>query len=121
MTQTVSRSERQRGSALAKAAVLDYWRAVELFSPQDIPDVAPNDKKEPVFSAKSYLPLPWDAMHPLKSYETPAKTSWRFQVYCGVYKLDKIRRILEDKLGKDPESFDERSDGESCIFAFSVT
>ena len=32
-----------------------------------------------------------------------------------------MRTILEDKLGRDPESFDERSDGESCLFAFSVT
>ena len=35
--------------------------------------------------------------------------------------MEKVRSILEDKLGKDPESFDERSDGESCLFAFSVT
>jgi hypothetical protein len=42
-------------------------------------------------------------------------------VYCGIYRVEKVRSILEDKLGKDPESFDERSDGASCLFAFSVT
>ena len=35
-----------------KAAILDYWRAVELFSPQNVPRVAPNDHTEPVFSAQ---------------------------------------------------------------------
>jgi hypothetical protein len=42
-------------------------------------------------------------------------------VYCGIYSLEKMRSVLEDKLGKDPEAFDERSDDESCLFAFSVT
>jgi hypothetical protein len=42
-------------------------------------------------------------------------------VYCGIYSLEKVRSVLEDKFGQDPESFDARSDGESCLFAFSVT
>jgi AAA domain len=104
-----------------KAAVLDYWRAVELFSPQDVPRAAPNDPTEPVFSAREDVSLPWNPGHPLKSRRTAPGTSRRFQVYCGIYSLEKVRSVLEDKFGKDPESFDERSDGESCLFAFSVT
>jgi hypothetical protein len=104
-----------------KAAILDYWRAIELFSPQNVPHAAPNDYTEPVFSAQEDVPLPWEPVHPLKSRRTPPRTSRRFQVYCGIYRVEKVRSILEDKLGKDPESFDERSDGESCLFAFSVT
>jgi hypothetical protein len=34
-----------------KAASLDYWRAVELSSPQNVPRAAPNGSAEPVFSA----------------------------------------------------------------------
>jgi hypothetical protein len=104
-----------------KAAILNYWRAVELFSPQSVAHVAPNDNTEPVFSAQEDLPLPWDPVHPLRFRRTPPRTSRRFQVYCGIYSLEKVRSVLEDKFGKDPESFDERSDGESCLFAFSVT
>src|SRR5262249_30971024 len=104
-----------------KAAILDYWRAVELFSPQNVPRAAPNDDTEPVFSAQEDVPLPWEPVHPLKFRRTPPRTSQRFQVYCGIYRVEKVRSILEDKFGKDPESFDERSDGESCLFAFSVT
>jgi hypothetical protein len=104
-----------------KAAVIDYWRSIEIFSPQNVPRVAPHDFTEPVFSANEVTALPWGATHPLKSRRTPPRTSRRFQVYCGIYSLQKVRGILEDKLGKDPESFDERADGESCLFAFSVT
>jgi hypothetical protein len=104
-----------------KAAVVEYWRAVELFSPQNVPRVAPHDFTEPVFSANEGKALPWETPHPLKTRRTPPRTSRRFQVYCGIYSLQKVRLILEDKLGKDPESFDERVDGESCLFAFSVT
>jgi hypothetical protein len=41
-------------------------------------------------------------------------------VYCGIYSLETVRNILESTLGKDPESFDERPGGESCLLAFSV-
>jgi hypothetical protein len=103
-----------------KAAILDYWRAVELFSPQNVPRVTPNDPTEPVFSAREDVSLPWHPGHPPKSRRTPPGTSRRFQVYCGIYSLETVRNILESTLGKDPESFDERPDGESCFFAFSV-
>lgn len=104
-----------------KATVIDYWRSIELFSPQNVPKVAPNDYTEPVFSANQVTALPWEPAHPLKKRRPPPLTARRFQVYCGIYSLQKVRSILEDKLGKDPESFDERMDGESCLFAFSVT
>ena len=41
-----------------KAAILDYWRAVELFSPQNVPRTAPNDPMEPVFLAQKDVPFP---------------------------------------------------------------
>lgn len=104
-----------------KAAILDYWRAIELFSPQNVPRAKPNDRAEPVYSYFVSAPLPWDELHPLKRKFPPKNTSRRFQIYCGIFQLEKVKSILEDKLGKDPESFDERSDGENCLFTFSVT
>lgn len=66
-------------------------------------------------------PLPWEASHPLSSRRTPSRTTRRYLIYCGVFGLDKVRFVLEEKFGKDPETFDERSDGETSLFAFSVT
>ncbi|HXU94578.1 MAG TPA: AAA domain-containing protein [Gallionella sp.] len=104
-----------------RAAILDYWRAIELFSPQNIPRPAPNDRSEPVYSMAENRPMPWSESHPLKRKYPPKARSRRFQIYCGIFKLEKVKTILEDKLGKDPESFDERTDGENCLFSFSVT
>ena len=104
-----------------KASVIDYWRAVELFSPQTVPRVAPNDSVEPVFSGKEDIPLPWDVSHPLSHRHPPPHRSRRFFLYCGVFSLENVKLILEDKLGKNPEIFDERPNGETCLFALSVT
>jgi hypothetical protein len=104
-----------------KASVIDYWRAVELFSPQSVPRPAPNDNQEPVFSVKKDLPLPWDISHSFRSRTTPPNKSRRYSAYCGIFSLEKVRSILEKKFGKDSETFDERSDGETCLFAVSVT
>ena len=103
------------------AAILDYWRAVEIFSPQNIPSVAPNEQSDPVFAASSLQPLPWEPAHTIFHRRPSKNESKRFMVYCGVLATSVVRTILEDKLGKDDESFDERNDGETCLFAFSVT
>ncbi len=108
-------------SSEKQALILDYWRAIELFSPQNVPRLAEKDDAEPVYAASENAPLPWHPTHLLKSRKTPPHKSRRFQIYCGIYKLQKVQNILEDRIGKDPEVFDERSDGESCLFAFSVT
>jgi len=105
----------------AKASIIDYWRAIELFSPQSVPRVDPNAPNNPVYSGSEHLPLPWHMSHPLKSHQPPPGRSRRYLVYCGVFGLEKVRLTLEDKLGKNPETFDERPDGETCLFAFSVT
>lgn len=102
-------------------AILDYWRAVEIFSPQNIPQVAPDDRSDPVFAAHSDQPLPWSPNHPLATRRPPKDRSRRFTAYCGVLATAEVRAILEENFGKDEESFDERTDGTTCLFAFSVT
>ncbi len=104
-----------------KAPILDYWRAIEIFSPQMVPRAAPHDRNYPVFTANPAHALPWNPAHALRSLWIPPKNTRRFVVYGGIFRLEKVRIILEETLGKDPESFDERSDGESCLFAFSAT
>lgn len=74
-----------------------------------------------MFAADPALPLPWDASHAIRNRWPPKNTSRRFTAYCGVLGISDVRAILEEKLGKDAESFDERTDGETCLFAFSVT
>lgn len=46
---------------------------------------------------------------------------WRHEVYAGVYPVRLLRELLEEKLGEDPESYDERLDTESALFCLSVS
>lgn len=102
------------------SAIIEYWRAVEIFSPQNIPRVSPTDKSEPVFAASAEQPLPWAPVHALTRQWPPKNNARRFTVYCGVLAISAVRTTLEEELGADGESFDERSDGETCLFALSV-
>lgn len=65
--------------------------------------------------------LPWEPGHLLESLPLNPAQTWRHQVLCGVYRLERIRPILESKLGQDHHDFDPQPfRGESCAFSFVV-
>ncbi len=98
--------------------ILQYWKAVELFSPQKIPRLNLSSRKEPVLRALGERPLPWDRSHWFQDAEAGRK--WRFTACCGLCKQARIRAHLEHAFGPDPTSFDGRPDGESCLFALQI-
>lgn len=102
-------------------AILDFWRAVEFFSPQTVPKANPAARAEPVEVLREDALLPWEEGHRWARRPRPPGTANRFTVYCGIYSLSNVSTVLESVLGKDPESADERMDGESCLFALLVT
>ena len=102
-----------------EARILQYWKAVELFSPQKIPRLNPNHRTEPVLRASGETPLPWDPSHWFP--DAAAGRKWRFTAYCGLYKQGRVRARLEHAFGRDPTSFDRRPEGESCLFALQIT
>lgn len=104
-----------------QASILEYWRSTELFSPQTIPQLGSETHTDLVFKALADSPLPWSPSHPIQARHLSNKQAWRYHAYCGIYSHDTIKEILEEKFGEDPESFDERRDGESCIFAFTIS
>lgn len=77
-----------------RAAVLDFWRSVELFAGQDAPRV--NDEKRVYRVGEEGLP--WEARHPLRDQWIGDKQVWQHVVYCGVYSredaFDEIRRAF---------------------------
>lgn len=103
-----------------QSSILEYWQAVEFFTPQNVPRPAPNDSFEPVFTVSEGQLLPWNPRHRISQQLRP-KTVRRFVVYGGVFRLDRVRQIVEEAFGSDSECFDERTDGENCFFAFSVS
>lgn len=102
-------------------SIIEYWRAIELFSPQPLPRIQPQSKIDPVFPITPEASLPWEKEHRFQKRKPPKHCTWRFQIYCGVFPVKSATAFLEDILGKDPESFDQGASGESCVFAFQAT
>jgi hypothetical protein len=101
-----------------RADVLRFWRGIELFAPQAVPNVNPRDHVEDVEETGL---LPWEAGHPLRNIKLRDNQVWRHTVYGGLFDLEKVRDLLEDAFGKDPESFDSRRPGITALFAISFT
>jgi AAA domain len=105
-------------SGEAQARVLDFWRSVELLSPQKIPKEDPANRDYPVVRIEPGRPLPWclpDWGRPLRQGKV-----WRFVLYGGSFELAALRSILVRKFGQDAHSFDKRKGGVSCLFAVQL-
>lgn len=107
-------SSRQAG----REQVLRFWRAVELFTPPDVPKVNP---KEHVDRADGSSPLPWEEGHRIRSVKLGQQQIWRHVVYGGVFSLDRVHEVLEEVFGPDEENFDPPRRGESALFALALT
>lgn len=101
-----------------RAKVLRFWRAVELFSPQNVPKVNPGKR---VYQVADGGLLPWEQGHPLRAIALPESMTWRHTVYGGIFSVQRVRDSLESTFGADGESFDARPPGESALFAVTVT
>ena len=101
-----------------RTEVLRFWRAIELFSSQDVPEISPDKRVEDVTEAGL---LPWEAGHPLGNIELRDNQVWRHTIYGGLFDLEKVRDLLEEAFGKDPESFDSRKAGSTALFAATFT
>jgi hypothetical protein len=102
----------------SRAKVLRFWRAVELFSPQDVPR---EDLRKRVYQVGQEGLLPWEAGHPLRRNALPESKTWRHTVYGGVFSLRRVRDLLEEAFGSDDESFGTRLPGDNALFAVNVT
>ncbi|MEU7227888.1 DEAD/DEAH box helicase [Streptomyces chrestomyceticus] len=101
-----------------QTGIIEYWRAVELFSPQKVPAVSVRDRVHPVTADG---PLPWEEGHPLRSVPLNPGYAWQHVVYGGAYRLRAVRDTLLAVFGESEEDHDGRMDGESALFALTVT
>ena len=110
---------RSLASREARSRVLDFWRSVELLSPQKIPREDPSNHEYPVIRVHPDAQLPW-FLPDWRPNLSEGKT-WRFVLYCGVFELAAARSILVRKFGKGAPDFDRRRGGASCLFAVQLT
>jgi AAA domain len=98
--------------------VIDFWRAVEMFSPPAIPAARPSQR---VFDIEPDQPLPWEEGHPLRRQQLSEKQAWRHTVYLGLYPRENVFEVLRGVFPADPDSFEERPSGSSALLAFAVS
>ncbi len=98
--------------------MIEFWRAVEMFSPPAIPEVRPSQW---VFEIEPNQPLPWERDHPLRRQRLTKEKTWRHIVYVGIYPRENVFGALKDVFPAPTDSFDERPSGSSALLAFAVS
>ena len=108
-------------------SVLPFWQAIEALSPQPLPKAAPGDHEHLVFALdQPGAEPPWldpaflDRPRPSRRNPNKPEPSWLFIVYLGVYPTNKLIDLLEDKIGRKANTYEERPGGESCLAAVAV-
>lgn len=105
------------GEYARRAEVVEFWRTVEMFSPQKVDKV---DREQLVFSVLPGQPLPWEARHELARRKLNKTQTWSHTVYLGVHRLEQMFEVISRVFAPDEESYDERPAGESVVAAFVV-
>jgi AAA domain len=98
--------------------IIEFWRAVEMFSPPPIPEESPRRR---VFDLASQGLLPWDPGHPLARQRLTEHQAWRHTVYLGIYPRDAVFAALKDVFPSPGDSYEERPQGSSALLAFAVS
>jgi hypothetical protein len=100
------------------AEVIQFWRSVEIFSPQPLPKV---DAREHVADLWPGQPMPWEPGSYLSSEPVPTGKVWRHEVFGGVYELSRVRDALVKRFNNDDPG-DQRKTirDQSALFACTV-
>lgn len=77
--------------------------------------------RERVYAVSADEPLPWEAGHTLRSVPLKPGFVWQHVVYGGAYALRATRDTLLGVFGESDEDHDGRMDGETALFALTVT
>ena len=82
-----------------RVRVVEFWRAVEIFSPQPLPRP---DARFRVADVGPGEPMPWE---PDSRHDTPPAPgkAWRHEVFGGVYELSRVRDTLTGLYGPDAD------------------
>jgi hypothetical protein len=98
--------------------VIEFWRAVEMFSPPSIPAVRPSQW---IFDVTPEGPLPWEDGHQLRSKQLSKNQAWRHVVYVGTYPREAVFSALKKVFPPKPDSYEERPSGSSALLGFAVS
>lgn len=100
--------------------IFEFWRAVEAMTPQDAAKLAPGDRSTPVYSLGPDDVVPWQATHPHLRKTPRAGHAWRYTVQSGIYNATALMGLLEGKIGRHPDVFEERGTKICRLFDIAV-
>ena len=83
------------GDREERSRVIEFWRAVEIFSPQPLPRP---DARMRITDAGPGEPMPWEPGSRHYAPSPPGKT-WRHEVSGGVYELSRVKDTLTGPSG----------------------
>lgn len=109
------KSERER-----QGGILNYWRAVEYFSPPTVKGVNPDQNR---YAVDRKQPLPWQPGSRNSRKHLPADKVWQHTVYAGVFQVKRVRDVLEEvfRSPEEEHDYDGRVTGETAMLSFTVT
>lgn len=103
-----------------RARIVEFWRAVEIFSPQQLPKP---DARARITDLGPGESMPWEPGSRLHSKPTAPDKTWRHEVFGGVYELSRVRDTLVGLYEQnDPTGDGQREpvSGQSALFACTV-
>jgi hypothetical protein len=105
------------GDRAERVRVIEFWRAVEVFSPQPLPRP---DARSRVADAGPGEGLPWEPGAPGCPQPAEGK-AWRHEVFAGLHELGRVRDTLTGLYGPDDDGGQrEPAGGQSALFAVTV-
>jgi hypothetical protein len=97
--------------------VVEFWRAVELFGPQDVPGVS---EKKCVYVVDEPV-LPWQEGHRQRDKKPGPEQAWQHVVYCGIYSMGDAHADLRERYPGNKVVVDEGPrPGDSALAVFVV-
>jgi AAA domain-containing protein len=96
--------------------IMQFWQAVEIFSPQTLPKLD-QDPKKPTVDICDGAFMPWEADGRVRRPDEGRV--WRHQVYGGLYDLSKVRDALVERLGQEQDE-EPKPKGKSALFVCAV-
>ena len=96
--------------------IVQFWQAVEIFSPQKLPE---RDPKKHTIDVRPGESMPWAPGSSRSNSAPEPGYVWRYEVFGGVYPLSRVRDALVAAYAQDaPESAPVK--GDSALFACTV-
>ena len=107
-----------RGIDGGRERIAQFWRAIELFSPQSLPKPDARGNVEDLYPGE---PIPWEPGAQLASAPVAPGKVWRHEVFAGVYDIERVAGTLVEQFGDDDPAGQRKAMGDqSALFGCTV-